>query len=276
MAVSSVLRLSIEEAGSRCRIVAKSGQIEREIEVDILPNSLRQDLLSLQEAILRSPGSRRGEAARSTTSNHSQGNLAAETAHDKMVQEIGSQLFDFIFQRKVLELYRDTLATRQDDEPLRIKFCVQHPKLSYLPWETLYDKASWSHLTTSPVTPFSRSIRDVEDEMRFSAGRPIRILGMAARIKTINGITVDAIDVDGEQIAMKEALGELEDGRSQAVLGALSEGARSATDGRTGRRSSPMGYRSFHWPWWFRRRSCHGLHRRTGGGRLEGSPALCR
>ena len=39
------------------------------------------------------------------------------------------------------------------------------------------------------------------------------ILGMAARIKTINGITVDAIDVDGEQIAMKEALGELEDGR---------------------------------------------------------------
>ena len=40
MAVSSVLRLSIEEAGSRCRIVAKSGQVEREIEIDILPNSL--------------------------------------------------------------------------------------------------------------------------------------------------------------------------------------------------------------------------------------------
>jgi hypothetical protein len=215
---SPVLRITLEESGTRCRIIAAVGETVRDTDVEMLPDSYRDGLLSLQEAILRSPGSRRTAAhvAHRAAADNLQPGLVAG-AHEKMVQEIGSQLFDFVFQRKVLELYQQTLAGTSEEEPLLIKFCVKHPKLSYLPWEALYDRATRSHITTSAVTPFQRCISGDEDNIELPPGRPIRILGMAARVKTINGITVDAIDVDREQIAIKDAIADLES-RGQVKL----------------------------------------------------------
>ena len=213
----SALKITIEESGTGCRVVAVSGAVEREIEIEPLPTDFRQNLVRLQEAILRSPASRRAETPLRVLAKQRQGfsleGGLGTGAHERMVQEIGSQLFDFVFQKRVLDLYQATLSEKEEAEPLQIRFCINHPELACVPWETLYNKTNRSYVATSPTTPFARSIGDIEERLQFPAERPIRILGMAARIKTINGIPVDSIDVDREQVMIKRALGPLDDGK---------------------------------------------------------------
>jgi CHAT domain len=227
-----VLTVVIEESGFHCRVCSWwSDTQQREIEVDMLPANLRQSILLLQEAILRSPGARRADVPirkrdssvqrqvspdakatpllRDTTTTFTTG------ADERMVQEIGSQLFEFIFQRGVLELYRECYRNAKEvlDRPLLIRLCIKHPELSWVPWETLYDKSNGFYVTTSQYTPFSRSINADVDHRSITSGRPIRILGMAARVKTLNGIALDSIEVDAEQVTIKKALGRLDDGQ---------------------------------------------------------------
>jgi CHAT domain-containing protein len=131
---------------------------------------------------------------------------------EKIIQEIGSQLFSFIFQRGVLGLYDECYkAAKDSDTPLCIKLQVNHPGLSYVPWETLYDATNRFYISTNHFTPFARSVRDQEDNKALAAGRPIRILGMAVRVKTLNGLPIDEIDVDGEQVQIRRALGDVND-----------------------------------------------------------------
>jgi hypothetical protein len=222
-----ILRLTIDqnETGSGCRIAAAFHDIERDIETEMLPQEFRRNLVALQEAILNSPGARGSgsTAMRAVASNGKKrdgepgvvlrdvASVLTSRADEKMVQEIGSRLFDFVFQRKVLDLYRDSYkAAKEKDQPLFIKLYVNHHDLSYVPWETLWDKANRIYISTFPYTPFSRGLSPNEDEKPLASGRPIRILGMAARVKTLNGILVDAIDVDGEQGMIKRALEKLE------------------------------------------------------------------
>jgi hypothetical protein len=223
----AVLKLMIEESGDRCRVVAEFASSEREIEVEMLPKSFRENLVPLQEAILQSPAARSAQvrprseniAAPIPTDNSkptlrdAAGTLSAG-ADERMVQELGSQLFDFIFQRKVLELYAECYeAAKKDQQPLSIRLHVKHPGLSYVPWEMLYDKANRFYVTTSQQTPFIRAVNENTDDRSLSVGRPIRILGMAARVKVLNGIALDLIEVDAEQVAIKKALGGLDDGK---------------------------------------------------------------
>jgi hypothetical protein len=216
-----VLKLTIEESGERCRVVAEFDTSACEIEVAMLPKDFRQNLGPLQEAILQCPGARRSLRSRResvtelTSANNAK--LAVRdaagvlSADERIVQEIGSQLFDFIFQRRVLELYERCFKTTKNVQPLLIRLHVKHPGLSYVPWETLYDKKHRFYVTTSQKTPFVRAVDDDSDPKR-SASRPIRILGMAARVKVLNGIALDQIEVDAEQVAIKNALGDLDDG----------------------------------------------------------------
>jgi hypothetical protein len=221
--------LTVEESGAGCRIVAEFNSTEREIEVGMLPDGFRGNLGALQAAILQSPGARNAElsprprpakTARTKAADASRpivrdaaGTLAVGS-HEVMVQEIGSQLFDFIFQRKVLELYAECYAsTKKIGQPLSIRLHVKHPGLSYVPWETLYDKANRFYVTASQDTPFMRAVSDDDDERSPGGSRPIRILCMAARAKVLNGIALDVIEVDTEQVAIKNALAELDDGK---------------------------------------------------------------
>jgi hypothetical protein len=224
----AVLKLTIEESGDRCRVVAEFDSAEREIEVEMLPNSFRENLVPLQDAILQSPAARSAQVSfprKENTAAPVPANPAAPAlreaaatlsagSDERMVQEIGSQLFDFIFQRKVLELYAECYAiAKKTQHPLSIRLHVKHPKLSYVPWETLYDKANHFYVATSQDTPFIRAVSNEEDDRSLSGSRPIRILGMAARAKLLNGIVLDVIEVDAEQVAIKKALGDLDDGK---------------------------------------------------------------
>ena len=224
----AVLKLTIEESGDRCRVVAEFDSSASEIEVAMLPPTFRQSLGPLQEAILQCAAARSiqvplrprienvvepvpADDARPAL-REAAGTLAAGS-DERIVQEIGSQLFDFVFQRHVLELYQKCYVTTKNVQPLLIRLHVKHPGLSYVPWETLYDKKHRFHLTTSQNTPFIRAIDDDHDVKWLSASRPIRILGMAARVKVLNGIALDQIEVDAEQVAIKKALGDLDDGK---------------------------------------------------------------
>jgi hypothetical protein len=237
-----ILRLTIdksENSDSRCRIIARSDSQERDIEVDLLPDGIRQKLALLQEAILRSRAAR-GDSHqinlqtpppnRQPGAQQAAGLLAG--ADETMIQEIGSQLFDFLFQRSVLDLYEDNFKAAKDmEKPLFIKLRANHPDLSYIPWETLYDRKNRFFITTGTYTPFTRSINDEEDRKPLTSDRPIRILGMAARVKTLNGIPVDAIDVDSEQISIKKALGNLDDGKRVKLCWIPSAKARDLNRG---------------------------------------------
>ncbi|WP_271580368.1 CHAT domain-containing protein [Bradyrhizobium sp. CCBAU 45389] len=133
---------------------------------------------------------------------------------ERIVQEVGSQLFEFIFQRKILELYQEcSQAARKVDQPFLIRLRVTDPTLAYVPWETMYDKKNRFYVTTSQSTPFTRAVDDYAEERRVAAARPIRVLGMAARVKVLNGFPLDEIEVDAEQVAIKRALSELNDGK---------------------------------------------------------------
>jgi hypothetical protein len=229
---------------------AQSDTTQREIEVDMLPENFRQSLLPLQEAILRSRGARRAEVSihsRRDNSVHRQASPDANAtplmrdatttltagADETMVQEIGSRLFEFIFQRTVRELYGGCYRSAKEvlDRPLLIRLCIKHPELSWVPWETLYDKSNRFYVTTSQYTPFSRSISPDAERRSITSGRPIRILGMAARVKTLNGIALDSIEVDAEQVTIKRALGSLDDGQKVKLCWIPSAKARDLNRG---------------------------------------------
>jgi hypothetical protein len=198
----------------------------------MLPDTFRQSLVPLQEAILRSAAARASspvhsfrvaptppqstDASRAPTREAP----AATGLHggDKIVQEIGSRLFEFIFQRTILDLYNQSYRdARRHQTPLLIRLCVEHPDLSFVPWETLYDKDNRFYLATSHYTPFARGVNSGDDEGSLASEGPIRILGMAARVKTLNGIALDAIEVDAEQLLMKKALANVDDGRTMRL-----------------------------------------------------------
>lgn len=212
---SIVLKVVIERRGACYNICARSGNKDREAEVDPLPATFQNHLYALQDAILRSPIMRRSEVqALYVTGNQARPrqHTNAQHAENIMIQEIGSQLFDFIFQKSIRELYNDRYkAARKRKKPLLIRLTIRDPDLSYAPWETLYDKDNHFHLTASSETPFTRAIMpDEDDELTLRAGAPVRILGMAARAKTLGGIALDAIDVDAEQLAITKALEKLQ------------------------------------------------------------------
>nr|WP_249153944.1 CHAT domain-containing protein [Bradyrhizobium diazoefficiens] len=223
-----VFNLTIEDCGEDyCRIVAEYNSSSREIEVEKLKPSFRQNLRPLQEAILQSSAARSAEVVlRRRAPDTANGGdeprpairdaagVLAAGSDERIVQEVGSQLFDFIFQRKILELYQECFqAARRDDEPFLIRLRVSDPALAYVPWETMYDRKNRFYVTTSQSTPFTRAVDDYGEDRRMCAARPIRMLGMAARVKVLNGFPLDEIEVDAEQVAIKKALNELNDGK---------------------------------------------------------------
>jgi cellulose biosynthesis protein BcsQ len=204
-----VLKLTVEDNGTGCRVVAEFNGMERKVDVGMLPGHFRKNLASLQAAIHESPGARSAQPSQRSPSD-----AMARTTDDMIVREVGSQLFDFIFQRSVLDLYRECYArARKVGQPLLIRLRVTHPGLSYVPWETLYDRTNRFYIAVSQQTLLTRALEDKDDDIATGGGRPIRVLAMTAHAKVLHGIALDLIDVDAEQMAMTKALGDINDGK---------------------------------------------------------------
>ncbi len=211
MAGARVLSIIIEPSGkspSTCRIQAQVGLDKRQLEAEILPPRFRQDVGQLQQAILQSGATRAGA---STLIGRAAAKLTTG-ADEKILHEIGRQLFEFVFRDMIRDLYNENRKeARSAEQPLFIKLHIKHPELSYLPWETIYDEANRKYLCTDSFTPLARLAGDEQDSVVVSPVRPIRILGMAARVKSLEGTPAEDIDVDAERTIMGKALLEVGD-----------------------------------------------------------------
>jgi hypothetical protein len=216
-----VLELKLDVADGLCNITADYGEDSVEREVDMLPDNFRSNVAKLQEAILRSVPTRASQPdlrASSATTNSAAPSpeigqvtrleAVGAGAQLGMIQEIGAELFDFVFQRKIKDLYEKSCnAAFENRTTVLIKLSTTSAALASLPWETLFDKGRRHFVAVSGF------FRVVPTGMRRAPRvnrTPLRILGMAAGIASLNGIPVDRIQVDPEQNAMKEAMAALE------------------------------------------------------------------
>lgn len=207
----SILDLTLTWDDPYCNIKAEVGGNSTSIDVDMLPDTFSQNIAQLQKAILQSSGSRAaGPEDEPTKEKAGWKNPAASNAQQVLIQQIGSQLFDFAFARGVRTVYtmcyEDALRQQQ---PVLIRLTTKSPELACLPWETLFDSAHGQHITTSEFTEFLRWVPSAVPQHFRATEAPIRLLGMAARPKTLNGIPLDMIDAETEKLGINTAFSKL-------------------------------------------------------------------
>ncbi len=138
--------------------------------------ALENQLLTLQNALLRSGGRRR------------QIMLSEEQA----VQNFGRSLFDALFIREVRSQY--AISQREafsQGKGLRLKLCIQSSELAALPWEFLYYPDRATYVSLSSNTPIVRYLELPQPPQPFAITLPLRILGMIASPKNVAGLYVN-------------------------------------------------------------------------------------
>lgn len=233
---------------SMCRIVAAAGGSTATVNVPILPAQFHGSLRLLQAELLRGGPSRRataaveaddagarkpvmlqrrppaGPAAPSANAPDMPAPQGANVprqkepiganltsgAAERMLEEIGSQLFKFLFSEIKDLLKAGRAESTKLGKPLLIRLCVKHPGLASIPWEALYDPDTRTYVTTSSFTPLTRSV-DLDDSQILSPMKPpLRILAMASRVRSMaNGTQMAAIGSDQELGGIREALAKL-------------------------------------------------------------------
>jgi len=225
------LKLRISGTPGAYKVTAQLDDVSVDSDLGALPDNLRQQLEPLQKSILL------------TTVNAAAGgggilNFVAG-ADLKNIQEMGSKLFDCLFQQDVYALYRKALegARKKTGADLPIKLYVEPAELAYIPWETMYDKKALVHLCCYGMTPFARTASLNFEDIYIYDKPPINILGMISAPKSFIG-TPRELDTDAEQAALDHALAPLS---KQANLcwttsGTFRELERRVVKGNNGRR----------------------------------------
>jgi CHAT domain-containing protein len=166
----------------------------------------------------------------------------------KITQEVGTSLFDFLFTSPVEQLFRDHMeksSAAGEALPIRL-FVEQNPKLSTIPWETLYDRKTQGFLSLSRQTPLIRAVRrDTTKLSRPQSKSQLRILGMVARPSDVANLSLGHIDAEGEQIEMRKAMKELEDQKKIELHWTLS-GRQSDLEDAVIRPTPPLPWDVFH------------------------------
>jgi len=124
---------------------------------------------------------------------------------EKPVQELGRQLFSFLFPDAVrdhLTAVRSQAA--RDDAPLQVRLRIRPPELAALPWEFLYDPGRDEYLSLH--SSLVRYLEVLEPLRPLAVTAPLRVLAMIARPGDLG-----AINVGHEKRRLHEALAGLED-----------------------------------------------------------------
>jgi hypothetical protein len=126
----------------------------------------------------------------------------------KTIQEIGTKLFECLFQQDVYSLYKSALdaAHETTGKYISIKLYAEPPELAYIPWETLYDKRGTFHLCCAGTTPFARTATVNDEDFYIYDKPPIRILGVISAPKSFAG-TPHELNTYAEQAALNLTLG---------------------------------------------------------------------
>ena len=215
---SAVLKLRITGSPGAYTVSAEVGDKRESDPLAPLPDNLRENLQPLQDAILRTTNSLRNRASTrkqlidaqpAATTAPVRGFNFADGANSKGIQEIGSRLFDCVFQPAVFSLYRESLrAALLNKDELHIKLCVEAPELSYIPWETMFDRRGLFHLSCNLRTPFARAASMEELDLHIYDKLPLRILCMVSAPSEFIGTPYE-LRTDVEQAALDNALAPL-------------------------------------------------------------------
>jgi hypothetical protein len=150
---------------------------------------LENNLLKLQNAMLRSGGQRRTY-------------LIPEW---QSVQDFGSALFDALFTGEVRSRYDVSIErARREDKGLRLKLRIQPPELAVLPWEFLFDPRQADYICLYSLTPVVRYLELPQAIQPLRVTPPLRILGMIA-----SPAGLPPLNVEREKQRVEMALADL-------------------------------------------------------------------
>jgi hypothetical protein len=215
---STVLKLRITGTRGEYKVGAEIEGKQATDDFADLPTDFAKSLQLLQEALLRTTQSvsNRMQMRRPAVSPPPTDGLPVRGgfnfsggADSKGIQEIGSRLFDCVFQPEIYELYKDALEEALvNRNQLYIKLCVEAPELSYLPWEAMFDKRRLFHLCCYQPTPFARVASMRELDLHIYEEPPLRVLCMVSAPKDFIGTPYE-LRTDAEQAALDLALAPL-------------------------------------------------------------------
>lgn len=176
----------------QCRITASSVLGNRQVEnsFPLTNKELEFNLERLEHAITRSATKRR----------------SGLTKDEKIVQEFGKLLFDFLLSSEIGDLFRQCQTQAgQLDKGVRIRLNIQLPTLSAIPWEYIFDPQRTDYVCLDPNTPLIRYL-DISDSYKpLPISPPLRILGMAASPNDLS-----PLDVEKEKSRIEDALKPLQ------------------------------------------------------------------
>ena len=148
--------------------------------------ALKAHLLALENALLRSGGTRRQVLSR----------------EEEEVQQFGRCLFEALLTGPLRSRYDVSLQQAvAQDKGLRLKLRIQAPEMAALPWEYLYNPDHAEYLSLSDQTPLVRYLELPQPIQPLEVAPPLRILGMIASPKDL-----DPLNVKNETARMEEAL----------------------------------------------------------------------
>lgn len=215
---STVLKLRITGTAGAYKVSAEVAGRQATDDFADLPNDFTKNLQLLQDAILRTTQSlgERMQMRKPAADARPAGTPAVRGftftgggADSKGIQEIGSRLFDCVFQPEIYELYKDALEEVQvKKDELPIKLSVEAPELCHLPWEAMFDKRRLFHLCCYQPTPFARVATMRELDLRIYDTAPLRVLCMVSAPQDFIGTPYE-LRTDAEQAALDLALAPL-------------------------------------------------------------------
>jgi hypothetical protein len=154
--------------------------------------ALENRLLTLQNALLRSGGSRRRRL------------LSPE---EQAVQDFGKDLFNALIGGEIRSCFDvSRREAHQQGKGLRVKLRFQSPDLACLPWEFLYDHRRQEYLCLSKNTPTIRYLELSQPTPRLRVTLPLRILGMIASPDDL-----PPLDVARERQRIEKAVNDLQE-----------------------------------------------------------------
>ena len=181
-----VFEIFVVRAENEFQIFAQSPVGQREAK-NVPPPNLQNQITALHNTIARS-------ATRSSR-NFLPAKLEMD-ADNRVIEEIGTILFSFLFPNDIESLYRSSLqSVRKTNDRLRIKLRMEEAQeLSRVPWETLYDRETRTFLSSQLITLLTRGV-DANDVSARKIRR-INILGMVSGPKIFNNVDLFPLDPD--------------------------------------------------------------------------------
>ncbi|MFZ5919031.1 MAG: SUMF1/EgtB/PvdO family nonheme iron enzyme [Chloroflexota bacterium] len=184
--------LTIERGAGRdypLRLDSPAGQARETFRLPFDSLQLKNALLQLQNALLRSGGRRR----------------KVLSAGQQAVQDFGGKLFDALICGEVRSCFDvSRLKAESEGQGLRLRLRIDPPELIALPWEYLYDCRRDAYLVLSRHTPVVRYLELPRPAGPLAVPLPLRLLAVIA-----NPTDTLPLDADRERERIETALRSL-------------------------------------------------------------------